>query len=87
MTLLDLAAKALAASSAAAWRADRAPPSHRATVPVRSWVVGARRGRDPALRLRPLTCPVRALEAWIVAADLCSGELFCAVDQLGMVSD
>jgi integrase len=35
----------------------------------------------------PLTCPVRAVRAWVKAAELVSGPLFRAVDQFGMVSD
>jgi len=35
----------------------------------------------------PLTCPVRAVRAWITAAGLTSGEVFRGVDQFGLVSE
>jgi site-specific recombinase XerD len=35
----------------------------------------------------PLTCPVRAVRAWIALASLSSGALFRAVDQFGLVSE
>ena len=35
----------------------------------------------------PLTCPVRAVRAWMEAAGLSSGPLFRGVDQFGLVSD
>jgi hypothetical protein len=35
----------------------------------------------------PLTCPVRAVRAWLALASLSSGALFRAVDQFGLVSE
>jgi site-specific recombinase XerD len=35
----------------------------------------------------PLTCPVRALRAWLEAASISSGAVFRAVDQFGLVSE
>jgi integrase len=41
---------------------------------------GIPRGRDAA------TCPVRAVEAWIVAAQLADGPLFRAIDKAGRIA-
>ena len=47
------------------------------------------RGRAVALPYGsdPLTCPVRAVRAWVEGAGITSGPLFRGVDQFGMVSD
>jgi integrase len=46
-------------------------------------------GREVGIRrtIHPQTCPVRAVKAWIDAAEIRSGKLLRAVDQVGRVSE